>query len=79
MREMEEIEVLNLPLKKGDAIGCLQWRDFRTGRVRRWVVRIGDRSDRVTLECPSGKATASHGWTWVMDHLRGFLCGSKPS
>jgi hypothetical protein len=40
-------------------------------------VRIGDRADRVTLHAPDGRSTKSHGWAWVMDHLRGFLCGSK--
>jgi len=77
IREMKEIEVQNLPRRRGDALGCLQWTDFRTGKVRRWVIRIGDRSDRVTMHTPDGKCTLSHGWTWVMDHLRGYLCGRK--
>lgn len=77
LREIAEIEVQNLPRKPGDALGCLQWTDFRTGRVRRWTVRIGDRIDRITLETPDGRKTASHGWTWAMDHLRGFLAGRK--
>src|SRR6478609_9131592 len=54
IRELAEIEAQNLPRKQGDPLGCLQWTDFRTGKVRRWVVRIGDRCDRVTLEVPSG-------------------------
>lgn len=77
IREQAEIDAQNLPRKPGDAIGCLQWTDFRTGKTRRWTVRIGDRIDRVTLESPHGKRTGSHGWTWVMDHLRGFLAGTK--
>lgn len=77
IREIAEINALNLPRKQGDAIGCLQWTDFRTGKVRRWTVRIGNRADRVTLESPTGKRTGSHGWTWVMDRLRGFLAGRK--
>ena len=77
IRELEEIEIQNMPRKQGDALGCLQWHDFRTGKVRRWTVRIGDRADRVTLHAPDGRSTKSHGWAWVMDHLRGFLCGSK--
>lgn len=76
-RHLEEIEVENLPRRQGDALGCLQWQDFRTGKVRRWVVRIGARIDQVTLEVPGGKPTLSHGWTWVMDHLRGYLAGRK--
>ena len=77
IREMAEMEIINLPRKQGDAIGCLQWADFSTGKVRRWTVRIGDRIDRITLESPDGRKTASHGWTWVLDHLRGFLAGRK--
>lgn len=77
IREIEEIEIQNLPRKRGDALGCLQWTDFRTGQVRRWVVRIGDRRDRITLESPDGRKTQSHGWTWALDHLRGFLVGRK--
>jgi hypothetical protein len=77
IREIAEIELINLPRNQGDALGCLQWTDFRSGKVRRWIVRIGDRADRITLESPGGKPTRSHGWTWVLDHLRGFLCGRK--
>ena len=77
IREITEIEAINLPRRKGDALGCLQWTDYRSGRVRKWIVRIGDRIDQVTLETPDGKRTQSHGWTWVMDHLRGFLAGRK--
>ena len=77
LREMAEIELQNLPRNQGDALGCLQWTDFRTGKVRRWTVRIGDRIDRITLESPDGRKTDSHGWSWVLDHLRGFLAGTK--
>ena len=77
IRALREIEVENLPRKQGDALGCLQWTDFQTGKVRRWIIRIGDRIDRVTVESPGGKPTHSHGWTWVMDNLRGFLAGTK--
>jgi len=77
IREIQEWDVWNLPRKQGDALGSLRWHDFATGKVRRWTVRIGDRCDRITLESPDGRHTASHGWTWVLNHLRGFLCGSK--
>jgi hypothetical protein len=40
-------------------------------------VRIGDRIDRVTLEVPGGKKNKSHGWTWVLDYLRGYFAGAK--
>lgn len=58
---------------KGDPLGCLQWTDFRTGKVRRWIVRIGDRSDRVTLETPSGKRTKSHGMAWMLEKIRAVI------
>lgn len=77
LRDMEEIEIANLPRKKGDALGSLQWTDFRTGKVRRWTVRIGARRDQITLHSPDGRGTGSHGWSWVMDHLRGYLAGTK--
>ena len=75
IRELAEIEIQNLPRKQGDALGSLQWTDFRTGRVRRWVFRIGDRADRVTMEATDGRVTGSHGWAWVLTHLRPYLCG----
>lgn len=77
IRELAEIAAINLPRRQGDALGCLQWTDFRSGKVRRWTVRIGDRADRITLEAPDGRRTRSHGWTWVLDHLRGYLCGGR--
>lgn len=73
LRETAEYDVWNLPRKQGDALGCLQWTDFRTGRVRRWIVRIGDRADRMTVESPGSKPGASHGWTWILTHLRKHL------
>lgn len=79
IREMEETEIQNLPRRQGDAIGCLQWTDFRSGQVRRWVVRIGDRSDRITLHSPDGRKTKSHGWSWALSHLRRYLCGKTPN
>lgn len=77
LRELAEIEAQNLPRRQGDALGCLQWTDFRTGQVRRWIVRIGDRADRITLEFPGCKPSRSCGWTRALDFLRGFLAGRK--
>lgn len=77
IRELAEIKAQNLPRKPSDPLGCLQWTDFRSGKVRRWIVRIGDRADQITLQSPDGRKTRSHGWTWAMDHLRGFLAGRK--
>lgn len=77
LRELAEIEVMNLPRNPGDAFGCLQWTDFRTGQVRRWVAVIGTRRDQVILRAPDGRETGSHGWAWALNHLRGYLCGRK--
>lgn len=77
LRELAEVDAQNLPRFEGDPLGCLQWTDFRTGKVRRWIVRIGDRADRVTLEFPGGKRSKSCGWTRALDFLRGFLAGRK--
>jgi len=77
IRCLAEIAANNLPRKKGDALGCFQWTDFRTGKVHRWTVCIGDRADRVTLHTPDGRKTSSHGWAWALTHLRGYLCGRK--
>jgi len=77
IRELAEIEIANLPSIEGDALGSLQWTDFRTGKVRRWTVCIGDRADRVTLHAPDGRKTESHGGTWVMNHLRSWIFGQK--
>ena len=67
----------NPPLREGDAMGSLEWRDFRSGRVLRWTILRGDRVDRVILKHPDGRKTKSHGWTWVTDHLRGYFAGRK--
>jgi hypothetical protein len=77
IRELAMIEMENLPHKEGDALGCFQWTDYRSGKVRCWVVRIGARSNQVTLETPGGKPTGSHGGTWVMNHIRAWVFGDK--
>lgn len=73
LRELAEVAAINLPHRQGDAIGSLQWTDYRTGAVNRWTLRIGDRADRLTLHAPDGRATRSHGWTWILAHLRKHL------
>lgn len=72
-RMLKEIEMVNLPKKQGDALGCFQWHDYRTGKKRKWIIRIGDRSDRMTVDLPEGKTTKSHGWTWILTMLRKHL------
>lgn len=76
LRELAEIEIQNLPRKQGDALGCLQWHDFRTGKVTRWVACIGDRRDRVILRSPDGRCSKSHGWAWCLDRIRRVILGT---
>ncbi len=62
---------------ENDPIGALEWRHFQTGEVLRWTILRGDRKDRVKLRHPDGRTTKSHGWTWIMNHLRGYFAGKK--
>ena len=73
LRDLAETAAINLPVRQGDPVGLLQWTDLRTGSVKRWTLRIGDRADRLTLHAPDGRATRSHGWTWILSHLRRHL------
>lgn len=73
IRELAELDIINLPRHQGDAVGCLQWTDFRSGKVRKWVIRIGDRIDRITVESPHTARSRSHGWTWFLTSLRKHL------
>jgi len=77
VRALAEVEAINLPRKAGDVLGVLQWTDAATGKVRRWRVQRGSRADQVTLAMAGGKPTGSHGWTGVLNQLRGHLCGRK--
>lgn len=67
---LEQVAVENLPRTAGDVLGVMQWTCARSGRVRRWVVRIGDRADRITVEAPGEQPTRSHGWAWFLAMLR---------
>lgn len=73
IRELATIEAENLPRKPGDMLGSLQWADARTGKVRRWVVRIGKRRGQITLEPPGQTATNSRGWSTTLTQLRKHL------
>lgn len=79
LREMEEIEVQNLPRSTGDALGCLTWIDYRTGQTRKLVIRIGARRDQITLESPGGKPSKSHGWAWALTKLRMKILTPTPT
>ena len=76
-REMMIEAIENLPKVCGDPTHIFQIQNLATGKVDRWLIRRGDRVDRVTMENMKGKRTASHGWTWILNHLRGYLAGTK--
>jgi hypothetical protein len=75
-RRFAEIQIENLPKTQGDVIGVLQWTEFRTGKVRRWTVKIGNRIDRITVETPQTKPTRSMGWSEFLTGLRKRLVKS---
>jgi hypothetical protein len=78
MAELRAIEIENLPCSRGDMLGVMQWTCARTGRTRRWIIRIGDRIDRITITAPGGQPTASHGWAWFFSKLRKAILNLTP-
>jgi hypothetical protein len=78
MAELREIEIQNLPHHSGDILGVMQWTDARSGQTRRWIVRIGDRRDQITISAPGGSITKSHGWAWFLSNLRKKICHQSP-
>lgn len=74
IRELAIIEIENLPRNQGDALGCLQWTDFRTGKVTRRIVEIGQRIDQIVIRQPNGTRSRSHGWTWFLEKFRKAVC-----
>ena len=77
IREIAEIHAENLPHKQGDMIGVLQWTCSRTGKVRRWTIRIGSRIDQITATTADGRKSNSMGWTRLLNSLRAYLAGTK--
>ena len=51
--------------------------NYSTGKVWKWTLRRGKRRNQVSMHAPSGKHTGSVGFTWILDHLRGYLSGRK--
>ena len=73
LREMLD----RIPSGPGDCVGCLQYRDHRSGTVKRWRVIATRDPRRVILQAPDGRQTQAHGWTWHLNHLRPYLAGRK--
>lgn len=60
----------NPPLREGDAIGAIEWRNFLTGKVTRWTVLRGDRVNNFKLRSPDGRASKPHGLAWLLGKIR---------
>jgi hypothetical protein len=60
----------NPPLVEGDAIGAIQWTNFRTGKVTRWTVLRGDRTNNYRLRSPDGRESKPHGMAWILEKVR---------
>lgn len=60
----------NPPPSPGDAIGSLEVRNFRSGRVARWTILCGSRRNNYMLRTPNGRRSNPHGLTWITVHLR---------
>lgn len=71
--EIMEDLLANPPLRKGDAMGSIQFQCFITGKVHRWTVLRGSRSNNYQLRTPDGRCSKPHGMAWILDHLRPVL------
>ena len=60
----------NPPLAEGDAIGAIQWTNFKTGKVTRWTVLRGDRTNNYRLRSPDGRVSKPHGMAWILEKVR---------
>jgi len=63
----------NPPLRQGDPIRAIEWRNLQTGAILRWVVLRGSRVNNYILRTPDGRTTRAHGMAWILDHLRKIL------
>lgn len=61
----------------GDAIGLLEFRDFRSGRITRWTVCRGNRVNNFTLKTPDGRQSKPHGLAWLLAKVRPILLGKR--
>jgi hypothetical protein len=69
LREMELARILGEgPPEPGEYIGTLQWSD-RSGTVRRWTVRRGERAGSIRIDGVAKPRTM----TWLLDRLRRHL------
>lgn len=61
----------------GDAIGLLEFRDFRSGRITRWTECRGNRVNNFTLKTPDGRQSKPHGLAWLLAKVRPILLGKR--
>ena len=60
----------NPPLAEGDCLGSLTWHNHRSGRVTRWAVERGPRSNNYRLRSPDGRRSLPHGMAWILTKIR---------
>ena len=77
LRELAEAAALHPQPAPGDATGALEYRDFRSGEIRRWTVLRGPRADQVQLRHHDGRTSPPCGWARVLDGLRPHLVSLK--
>ena len=66
LRDME----VNPPLTEGDCLGSLTWHNHRSGRITRWGVERGPRSNNYRLRSPDGRKSRPHGMAWLLTKIR---------
>lgn len=77
MAERETAEALSPPIQMGDAIGMMEYRDFRNGRIYRWTVCRGDRTNNFSIRHPDGRQSKPHGMAWLLDRIRPVILGFR--
>ena len=68
---LELADILATPIMAdGTPLGCLQWHNFRTGKIIRWTVLRGNRCNNYRLRTPDGRSSLAHGLAWLLTKVR---------
>ena len=68
--EMLQDMTANPPLREGDTMRSLEWRNIQSGEILRWTFLRGPRRNNYRMRTPDGRLSKSHGMAWFMVHLR---------
>jgi len=74
IREIILQEAAYPPVVEGTPVGSFEYRDFRSGEVKRWVIERGGRADQIRFRHPDGRRSRSGGWAWAFVQLRKWIC-----